>query len=502
MAADRPLSIAMIASEAVPFAKTGGLADVLSALPRALARLGHRITLFVPAYRGVPAGDVVAGFDVSIGAKTLRARFERHDLAPGLHAILIAADALYDREALYGIGNVDYPDNALRFAFLAKASLAFLARTSETIDIIHGHDWQAGLAPVYLKRQYAADPVLGGVPGVVTIHNLAYQGLFSADVLPALDLGWDLFAVDSLEYWGKISFLKAGINFSAAVTTVSPTYAQEIQTPEYGFGFDGILRRRSANVAGILNGIDVDEWNPAADPALPAPFGPADLAGKREAKRALLQFFGIAAHEAAMGRPVVGLVSRMVDQKGFDLLSEVMPDLLQLDAVYVLVGSGDPRYERQWNTAAASFPLRVGARIGFDERLAHLIEGGADIFLMPSRFEPCGLNQMYSLRYGTVPVVRATGGLDDTVDDYRPSTGAGTGFKFKSYTGRALIRALRRALQIYHVPGRWQALQRAGMQLDHSWDASAREYVKVYERARAGEPPGGGVKPPADRVNP
>jgi len=478
----------MIASEAVPFAKTGGLADVLGALPRALARLGHRITLFVPAYRGVPAGEVVAELDVSLGARTLRPRFERHDVAPALRAIAIAADALYDREALYGTGNVDYPDNALRFAFLAKASLEFLARTSDTIDIIHGHDWQAGLAPVYLKRRYAAHPALGGTSAVLTIHNLAYQGLFSADVLPALDLGWDLFAVDSLEYWGKISFLKAGINFSAAVTTVSPTYAKEIQTPEYGFGFDGILRRRSADVAGILNGIDVAEWNPATDPALPTPFGPENLAGKREAKRALLQAFGIAADESAMRRPVVGLVSRMVDQKGFDLLFEVMPDLLQLDAVYVLLGSGDPRYEAQWSTASAGCPLRVGARIGFDERLAHLIEGGADIFLMPSRFEPCGLNQMYSLRYGTVPVVRATGGLDDTVDDYRPHTGAGTGFKFKSYTGRALIRALRRALQIYHVPARWQALQLAGMQLDHSWDASAREYVKVYERARAGGP--------------
>ncbi len=503
MAADRSLAIAMIASEAVPFAKTGGLADVLGALPQALARLGHQVTLFLPRYRGVPAGDVVAEFDVSLGGRMLRPRFERHDLAPGLRAILVAADALYDRDALYGIGNVDYPDNPVRFAFLAKASLEFLAATSQKVDVIHGHDWQAGLAPVYLKRQYAAQPVLAGLPGVLTIHNLAYQGLCSADLLPTLDLGWDLFSVDALEYWGKISFLKGGINFSSIVTTVSPTYAKEIQTPEYGAGFDGILRRRSADLAGILNGIDVDEWNPARDPALPAPFGPKDLSGKREAKRAVLQSYGLATDKAAMKRPLVALVSRMVDQKGFDLLSGVLPQIVRLDAAYVLLGSGDTRYEEDWRAAAAGHPARIGTRIGFDERLAHLIEGGSDIFLMPSRFEPCGLNQMYSLRYGTVPVVRATGGLDDTVEDYRPQTATGTGFKFRGYTGRALIRALRRALEVYQTPSRWRALQLTGMQQDHSWDASAREYVKVYERAaRAGRLPVRGVKPAADGLNP
>jgi len=480
---ERFLSIVMIASEVVPFAKTGGLADVLGALPRALARLGHQVTVFLPRYRGTSPGEVVAEFDVSPSGRTLRSRFERHDIAPGVRAVLVDCPALYDRDALYGVGNDDYPDNAFRFAFLAKASLEFVGRTFDRVDVVHAHDWQAGLAPVYLKRQYASHRVLGGVPGILTIHNLAYQGLFPADILPTLDLGWDLFGVDALEYWGKISFLKAGINFSAVVTTVSPTYAKEVQTPEYGFGFDGILRRRSADLVGILNGIDVDEWNPMTDPALPVPFGPRKLSGKREAKKELLRRFGMATDESTMMRPLIGMVSRLVDQKGFDLLSDVMTQLLGLNAGYVLVGSGDPKYEQEWKAAAESRPQQVGAHIGFDERLAHLVEGGSDIFLMPSQFEPCGLNQMYSLRYGTVPVVRATGGLDDTVENFRPQSGTGTGFKFKAYTGRALIRTLRCALQLHQDPARWQAVQLAGMRQDHSWDASAREYARVYERA-------------------
>ncbi len=480
---ERVLSIVMIASEVVPFAKTGGLADVLGALPRALARLGHQVTVFLPRYRGAPAGEVVAEFDVSPGGRTLRARFERHEVAPGVRAVLVDCPELYDRDAIYGIGNNDYPDNAFRFAFLARASLELVSRSFDKVDVVHAHDWQAGLAPVYLKRHYANHPVLGGVPAVLTIHNLAYQGLFPADVLPTLDLDWNLFGVDALEYWGKISFLKAGINFSALVTTVSPTYAKEIQTPEYGSGFDGILRRRSADLAGILNGIDVDEWNPMTDPVLPVPFGPQALSGKREAKKELLRLFGMATDESAIARPLVGMVSRLVDQKGFDLLSTVMTQLLDLHAGYVLVGSGDPKYERQWRAAAESRPQQVGAHIGFDERLAHLVEGGSDIFLMPSQFEPCGLNQMYSLRYGTVPVVHATGGLDDTVETYRPQSGTGTGFKFKAYAGRALLRTMRCALQVYQDPARWQALQLAGMREDHSWDRSAREYVRVYERA-------------------
>ncbi len=472
------MRIAMIASEAVPFSKTGGLADVLGALPRALVELGHDVIVLTPRYRREPAGDPVARFDVSLGGRTLTAQFDRAD-----GAVLVDAPTLYEREGLYGVANNDYPDNAFRFAFLVKAALEFVARRPEPVDVLHAHDWQAGLTAVYLKTLYASHPGLARTSSVLTIHNLAYQGLFPPDTLPALDLPWPLFAVDGLEYWGKISFLKAGINFSDLITTVSPTYATEIQTPQYGFGFDGILRRRSLDLVGILNGIDLRRWDPMNDPALPTPFDAAHLDGKQDAKRALLEAFGMPAGGPALSRPLVGLVSRMVDQKGFDLLSASMDDLLALDCAFVLLGSGAPAYEREWRALAERRPEKVGARIGFDERLAHLIEGGSDIFLMPSRFEPCGLNQMYSLRYGTVPVVRAVGGLDDSVESYSRETGSGTGFKFRAYTVPALLEALQSALELYAEPDRWRSVQVAGMQHDNSWTASARKYVKVYERA-------------------
>ncbi|MGE5359005.1 MAG: glycogen synthase GlgA [Bacteroidales bacterium] len=477
------LSILMVASEAVPFAKTGGLADVLGSLPAALAALGHEVTVVLPRYRGVPAGDLAADFDLSLGGRTLRPVFHRHNVAD-VSVVLVDVPALYDRDALYGVGNDDYPDNGFRFAFLSRAALEYAGRTLRRVDVVHSHDWQAGLVPAYLASFFASHPVLAGAGTVFTIHNLAYQGLFGADLVPALDLDWRFFGVEGLEYWGRISFLKAGINFSRVVTTVSPTYAQEIQTPEFGFGFDGILRRRGRDVVGILNGIDAEVWNPRADANIPAPYGPDDLSGKREAKRALLEAMALPADAEGLARPLVGLVSRMVDQKGFDLLSGSMQGLLAFDAAYVLLGSGDPAYELEWRTLAAERPDQVAVHIGFDDRLAHLIEAGSDIFLMPSRFEPCGLNQMYSLRYGTVPVVRATGGLEDTVKNYSTETGRGTGFKFKGYTGRALLRALRCALQVYHEPARWQAIQVAGMKQDHSWASSARAFEKVYGRAR------------------
>jgi starch synthase len=298
-----------------------------------------------------------------------------------------------------------------------------------------------------------------------------------------LDLGWELFSIEGLEYWGKLSFLKAGINFSDIVTTVSAKYASEIQTPEFGFGFDGILRRRADRLVGIPNGIDVDVWDPGRDPNLPEAFGPDKLEAKAASKRALLEAFGLPADGATLARPIVGMVSRLVDQKGFDLLAEVSDELLQLDATYVLLGSGERRYEQLWQRLAARVPDRVAVRIGFDERLAHLIEAGSDIFLMPSRFEPCGLNQMYSLRYGTVPVVRATGGLDDTIVNWSRKTGRGNGFKFSEPTPSALLGALEQALAVYRDPAAWRALQLDGMARDFSWEASARQYGKVYEKA-------------------
>ena len=473
-------SVLLVGSEAHPFAKTGGLADVLGALPSALQRLGWTATVVLPRYRGVTAGTRLEQFPVTVGGFTREAAFYEAPLPDGARAILVDCPDLYDRAGIYGDGHGDYADSPRRFAFLARAALEFAARSGAAPDVVHAHDWQGGLVPVYLNSIYAAHPILGGTPSVLTIHNLAYQGLYESDWLPRLDLGWEQFGVDRMEFFGQISLLKGGINEAAVVTTVSRRYADEIQTPAYGFGFDGVLRARRADLVGILNGIDTTVWDPAHDPFLPAPFDAANLEGKRDAKAAVLQRYGLPAGEAALARPLVGMVSRMVDQKGFDLIAGALPELLQLDAAFVVLGTGDPRYQEMWRALAARHPDRVGVRIGFDESLAHLIEGGADLFLMPSRFEPCGLNQMYSMRYGTVPVVHRVGGLADTVVDGE------TGVVFADDTSAAMIGAMVRALRLFRDPTAWAALQRAGMTRDFSWDRSAQEYVKIYERALAG----------------
>jgi starch synthase len=377
---------------------------------------------------------------------------------------------------LYGVGSNDYPDNDVRFALLARAALEYARRfAGAPFSLVHAHEWQTGLVPVYLG---------GHLPSVFTIHNLAFQGLFPPATLSRIDLPPHLFTTEGLEYWAQVSFLKAGINYSDWITTVSPRYAKEILTDEYGFGFDGILSARKDVLSGILNGIDVHVWDPQLDAHLPARYGPDDLSGKLKAKGALLRAFRLPAEANALDRPVIGMVSRLTDQKGFDLISVALPQLLKLDATFVLLGTGETRYEDQWEKVAGERADRVGVRIGFDESLAHLVEAGADIFLMPSRFEPCGLNQLYSLRYGTVPVVRATGGLDDTVVNYNERSGRGTGFKFAEYTAPALVRTMKRALKVFADRKKWRALQLAGMRQDFSWDVSAREYVKVYRSVR------------------
>ena len=297
--------------------------------------------------------------------------------------------------------------------------------------------------------------------------------------------GWELNTPQGLEYWGDISLLKGGINFAEKVTTVSRRYAEEILTPEFAYGFEGILSARRADLVGILNGVDIDTWNPRSDPHIPAAFDAADLSGKREAKRALLAAYGLPHDEAALAVPLVGTVSRMVEQKGLDLIAQSAGELAHVGARFVVLGTGEPRFEQMWRTLAAQFPDRIGVRIGFDEALSHLLEAGSDIFLMPSRFEPCGLNQMYSLRYGTLPLVRATGGLDDTVDNFNPYTKSGNGFKFWEPSGPALVSTLRWALRVYGDPETWTALQRQAMAGDYSWARSAREYVRVYDEALA-----------------
>jgi starch synthase len=479
------LRILMIASEAQPFSKTGGLADVVGALPRALAHLGHDVTVVTPRYRGIDVGERRETLRVGVGPFGFDVGLVETPLEAGARVLFADCPPLFGRPGIYNEHNVDYADNALRFAILTLTALQWAATASPPVSLIHAHDWQAGLAPVYLRSRYASHPTLGGVPVIFTIHNIAYQGIVDKEWVPRLELGWERFTVAGFEFWDRLSLLKAGVSFADLVTTVSPTYAQEIQRPEYGYGFDGVMRANADRLVGILNGIDRTEWDPLADPHLPAPYSATDLSGKAEAKRALLDAFMLPTDEVALARPVVGMVSRMVEQKGLDLIEAAAARLMALDATFVIVGTGDARYQDMWRTLAARHRDRVGVFVGFDERRAHLVEGGADIFLMPSRFEPCGLNQMYSQRYGTVPVVRAVGGLVDTVRPFNPKNGQGTGFLFADYHPDAMLDALERALAARRRASTWERLQVRGMLKDFSWEHSAREYVKMYKRVIA-----------------
>jgi starch synthase len=439
------------------------------------------VDVVIPRYRGVSAGDSPLRFPVTVGplVSDVSVSLVHHE---GVRFALVDHPGYFDRDYLYGTGGHDYPDNPERFAVFCQAALEWSQLAQARYEVLHAHDWQTGLLPVLAARRWRTHP-----PATVfTIHNLAYQGVFDASWLLRLGLGWELMHVEAMEFWGRISYLKAGIMFSRTITTVSPRYAQEIQTPELGFGFDGILRARSRDLVGILNGIDYDQWDPAHDPHLPQPFQASNLDGKGAAKREVLERYGFAVTDELVRRPLVGMISRLVDQKGFDLLATLSDELPRLGATFVLLGTGERRYEDLWLALTARYPGTIRATIGFDEGRAHLIEGGADLFLMPSRFEPCGLNQMYSLRYGTLPLVRATGGLYDTVQNFDPRTGAGTGFTFDEYSPQALLNTLRWALSVYADRPAWQRLQQAAMRQDHSWTASAREYVKVYEGVAAG----------------
>jgi starch synthase len=485
-----PLRIVILASEVQPYSKSGGLADVAGALPRALARLGHDVTVVTPRYGGIGAGTRVGAVAVEMAGFRFAAGLYAEPLGDGATALFVDVPELYHREGLYNAHNIDFPDNALRFAVFTRAALEWAAGRDEAPDVIHAHDWQAGLAAAYLRTAFAGHPRLAGIPSVFTIHNLAYQGIFDKAWVPRLGLGWDLFTPDrGFEFWDRLSFLKAGINLSDRLTTVSPRYAEEIQTPEFGYGFEGVIHARRDALVGILNGIDTTVWNPATDPHLPVAYDVDDLSGKAQAKRHLLEAFGLPVDEAALARPVVGIVSRLVDQKGFDLVAALAGELVNLEATFVVLGAGEARYQDLWTYLAGWRPDRFGARFGFDEPLAHLIEGGADLFLMPSRYEPCGLNQMYSMRYGTVPVVRATGGLADTVTPWRPRSRTATGFVFHEYHPAALLDTLRVALGVFHDPPVWRRIQQNGMRRDFSWDRSAAEYVKVYKGVMAARRP-------------
>jgi starch synthase len=472
----------MVSSEVAPFAKTGGLADVVGSLPCALKALGHDVAVLMPRYASVEtpaARRVYDGLPMHFGPRRVDATLFRVDAEAPVY--LVDCPELFSRPGLYGEGGVDYPDNDLRFAVLARAALALARRVFRT-EIFHCHDWQAGLIPAYLKTTFANDPTFLGTKTLFTIHNLGYQGLFPPSTLSKVALDRSVFRSDGLEFFGSVSYLKSGIAFSDALNTVSPTYAAEIQMPEYGFGLDGILRARSGALSGILNGADYGEWNPATDPHIPARYGPDALGGKAVCKRRLVEEFGLPA--GAMARPLLGVVSRFTRQKGSDLIAAAMREILAEDAYFVALGSGEPEYEERFARIAAEFPGRAAVKIGFDNGLAHRIEAGSDIFLMPSHYEPCGLNQMYSLKYGTIPVVRATGGLDDTIDE-------STGFKFRDYSASALLQTVRDAIGTFSNPVKWRGMMLNGMARDFSWNMSAAAYSALYrDLLRSGESDG------------
>lgn len=463
----------MVASEATPFAKTGGLADVLGSLPHALRERGEEVAVVLPRYGSIPTANarrIYNDLRVWFGPDCWRCDLYLAD-DRGVPVYLVDCPPLYEREGLYAVDGEDHPDNHIRFAVFARAALAVI-RWMFRPDIVHCHDWQASLLPVYMRRQYAGDPTFYALKVLLTIHNLGYQGQFPRTVLPQIGLDDSLFSSGLMECWGKVNVLKAGIVTADHLSTVSPTYAREIQTAEFGVGLESLLAARAGELTGILNGVDYSVWNPETDPHIPAHYSAADLSGKAECKRDLLAEFGLPGD--APDRPLIGMVSRLVSEKAA-LLAGVAAEIAREDVSLVVLGTGDSELEQTFRGLAAVYPGRIAVRIGFDNRLAHRIEAGADMFLMPSRYEPCGLNQIYSLRYGAVPIVRAVGGLEDTIDE-------STGFKFWEYTGEALLGAIRYALDAWKDAAGWRERMLRGMAKDFSWEAAAAEYSKLYLR--------------------
>jgi starch synthase len=477
------MRILFVASEALPYAKTGGLADVVEALPRALVKLGHEASVFLPQYRGVIANSVdMPSLTIPQGTRLRFPAIANGGTHRGVRYFFLDDPFYFDRDAIYGSNNREYPDNAERFTELSRAAIE-LAKQLWKPDLIHCHDWQTAMVPLLLRTSYADDPVVRDMPVVFTIHNMGYHGLFPREALDRAGLPPAVFHPGGIEFFGNLNFLKAGLVYSDYLTTVSKKYAEEIQTSEFGFGLEGVVRMRADRLVGILNGVDYSTWSPDRDAMIPAKYSAKNLSGKRLCKEALLDEFKLI--KGNPNRPVLGIVSRFADQKGFDLIARIARELMHEDILLAVLGTGERRYEELFRALAIDFPGRIGVVIGYDDRLAHLVEAGADIFLMPSKYEPCGLNQIYSLRYGTVPVVRATGGLDDTIEPFDLQHGTGTGFKFWEYSGPELMNAIRQALHQFSDEGVWKRIQLNGMAKDFSWNTSAAEYAKLYEAARA-----------------
>lgn len=484
------LNILFVSSEVDPFAKTGGLADVAGALPKTLRDLGHDVRIVLPRYgsineRKFKLEDVPSlhNIEVLVDGKVELASVQSSLLNSSggeVQCYLLQNKKYFDRDELYvdSRTKTDFPDNDERFIFFSRGTLKMLRRLGWRPDVIHCNDWQSGLVPTYLKTLYRDDPLLLNVKTVFTIHNVAYQGKFPKQSLEKAGLPWSLFTPDGIEFYGQVNFLKAGVVFADAVTTVSKKYAEEIcSSAEFGYGMEGILNFRRNVLSGILNGIDYSVWNPEIDPLIVANYSPKNLEGKLLNKKALQEKFGLPVEERV---PLLGVISRLADQKGFDLLGAIAPDLMKLDIQLVILGTGEPKYHELFERLRTQHPKKVGLFLGFSNELAHLIEAGSDMFLMPSRYEPCGLNQMYSLKYGTVPIVRATGGLDDTIEDFNPSTKKGTGFKFVSYDAKEFLNTIKRALTVYQDAKMWKTLMTNGMKKDFSWAASAKKYITLY----------------------
>jgi starch synthase len=476
------MRILFVASEGLPFSKTGGLADVVEGLPKALVAGGHEVAVVLPRYRGTQTGAVVMpSLTVPLGNRLRFPAVLDGTLLNGVRYFFVDDPAYFDRDGLYGGPTGDYPDNAERYSEFCRAAIEISKHVWPT-DVFHCHDWQTALLPVLLRTSYGDDPVVKDLPIVFTIHNMGYHGQFRRDVLPRAGIPEMVFNPGALEFYGDVNFLKGGLVYSDYLTTVSPRYAQEIQTREFGYGLDGVVRGRSERVVGILNGVDYTAWNPAKDSFIAARYSAKDLAGKQRCKQDLLQTFGLS--NDSPHRAVLGIVSRFADQKGFDLIADRAHEMLREDVLLVVLGTGDRRYEDLFRALASAYPGRVGVKFAYDNVVAHKIEAGADIFLMPSRYEPCGLNQIYSLKYGTVPVVRATGGLDDTVENFDVEHGTGTGFKFSEYTGAAFLYAVKQALHHFADERIWKRIQLNGMVKDFSWKTPAAEYAKIYQAAR------------------
>ncbi|MCX6560167.1 MAG: glycogen synthase GlgA [Candidatus Aminicenantes bacterium] len=485
------MNVAFLSSEASPYAKTGGLADVSEALPAALARAGAEVAVFLPFYgevkaRGLTLIKALDSHPMTWQGETV-ALTVWADPATPYPVCFVECDRYFERSGggrLYGTPAGDFPDNGERFAFFSKAVLEALKALPFEADIIHANDWQTALAAAYLRRSGRDDPFFARTKTVFTIHNLAYQGLFPPEILGAVGLPAGLFRMEELEYWGQVNFMKAGILYADAVTTVSPRYSREILTPAYGCGLDGLLRSRADALTGILNGIDAMAWDPAKDPLIAAPYSAADPSGKAACKRDLLAAFGLPALRREA--PVLGLVSRLVEQKGIDILIEATAGLAALGVQIVVLGTGDAGLESGLRAARERFPSFLGLHLGFNDALARKVFAGSDLFLIPSRYEPCGLTQMIAMAYGAIPVARATGGLDDSIEAYDPGPRTGTGFKFEAPEPGALLEAVRKALRALAAKPDREALIGNAMRADFSWRRPAREYLSLYERLIAG----------------